>query len=67
MARTEDADKSVCFNGSAFFDCVKLVTWLSLLKTHLNHLNQHKKDTGLLEWVQRKGHNDDQRAGAPLL
>lgn len=52
------------FNGCAFFDCLKLVIWLLLLKIHLNNLNQHKKDTGVgLE----KGHNDEQRVGAPLL
>lgn len=55
---------SLYFNGCAFFDYLKLVIWPPLLKTHLNHLNQHKKDTGVgLE----KGHNDGQRVGAPLL
>ena len=28
---------------------------------------QPKKDVELLGWIQRRGHRDDQRAGAPLL
>lgn len=44
----------LCFNGSAFFNSLKLVTWLPLLNTDLSHLNQLKKDVDLLEWVQKR-------------